>query len=106
MFIDTAQDDLRDFPKEARRDAGFELNAVQNGLEPNSWKPMTTVGPGVKEIRIQDDIGIYRVIYIANFEEAVYVLHAFQKKTQKTRKSDLDLAKSRLNALRRYRRML
>ncbi len=103
-FIDSARNDLRDFPKEARREAGFELDSIQNGLEPHNWKPMPSVGPGVREIRIKDENEIYRVIYIAAFEEAVYVLHAFQKKTQKTRKSDIDLAKNRLKALKRYRR--
>ena len=86
-------DNLKQFPAGARREAGFELSNVQAGLQPSDWKPMNTVGAGAVEIRIKDKDGIYRVIYVARFEEAVYVLHAFQKKTQKTRKADIELAK-------------
>jgi phage-related protein len=75
-------DDLRNFTDEARRAAGFELRAVQNGLEPNNWKPMQIIGPGVKEIRIRV-LGEWRIIYIAKFRDAVYVLHAFQKRHEK-----------------------
>ena len=86
---------ISDFPEEARQRAGFELWEVQQGNEPSDWKPMPTVGPGVKEIRVR--VGNeYRVMYVAKFEEAVYVLHAFEKKTQRTPKQDLDLAVSRL----------
>lgn len=97
-FIGSSLDDLRDFPAEARRQAGFELDAVQRGVEPFDWKPMSAVGPGVREIRIHV-LGEWRVIYLAKFADAVYVLHAFQKKTQKTRREDIDLAR------RRYRQI-
>ena len=70
-FIDSALEDLRAFPRGARRDAGFELNSVQNDLAPKNWKPMSTVGPNVKEIRIVDQKGIYRVVYVAKFREAL-----------------------------------
>jgi len=93
-FVGSSLDDLRDFPEEARRAAGFELRAIQNGLEPSDWKPMTVIGPGVKEIRIHV-LGEWRVIYIAKFRDAVYVLHAFQKKTRRTSPHDIDLARSR-----------
>jgi phage-related protein len=93
-FIGSSLDDLRNFPDEARRAAGFELHAVQSGLEPGDWKPMPVIGPGVKEIRIHL-LGEWRIIYIAKFHEAVYVLHAFQKKTRKTRQQDIDLARQR-----------
>lgn len=93
-FIGSSQDDLRDFPAEARRQAGFELYAVQRGLEPSDWKPMNEVGRGVREIRIHV-LGEWRVVYIAKFSDAVYVLHAFQKKTQKTRQEDIELARRR-----------
>ncbi len=93
-FCGSSLDDLRNFPDEARRAAGFELRAVQNGLEPRDWKPIQSVGPGVREIRIRV-LGEWRVIYVANFEDAVYVLHAFQKKTRKTSRRDIDLARSR-----------
>jgi len=103
-FVDSSLDDLKNFPASARRGAGFELNNVQAGLQPSDWKPLSTVGAGVAEIRINDEAGIYRVIYVAKFEEAVYVLHAFEKKTQKTRRSDIDLARARYKALARERR--
>jgi len=87
---------LRAFPEAARQEAGFQLYRVQRGLDPIDWKPMTTIGGGVREIRIRDEAGAYRVIYVATFAQAVHVLHAFQKKTQRTAKRDLDLAASRL----------
>ena len=93
-FIASSLDDLRNFPDEARRAAGFELHAIQSGLEPSDWKPMQIVGAGVKEIRIHI-LGEWRVIYVAKHHEAVYVLHAFQKKTKKTRKQEIDLARQR-----------
>ncbi len=88
-------DDLRAFPLSARRAAGHQLDQVQHGLEPDDWKPMTTVGQGVKEIRIRDVAGAFRVIYVAKLADAIYVLHCFQKKTQKPHKTDLDLAAKR-----------
>jgi phage-related protein len=98
-FVDSSLDDLKKFPAGARREAGFELSNVQSGLQPSNWKPLRTVGAGAGEIRIKDEAGIYRVIYVAKFEEAVYVLHAFEKKTRKTRRTDIDLAKARYKAL-------
>jgi phage-related protein len=97
-FIGSSLDDLRDFPAEARRQAGFELHAVQRGLEPSDWRPLSDVGSGVRELRIHV-LGEWRVIYIASFSEAVYILHAFRKRTRKTRRADLDLAR------RRYRQI-
>ena len=93
-FVGSSLDDLRNFPDEARRAAGFELRAVQNGLEPSDWKPMQVIGPGVKEIRIQV-LGEWRVIYVAKLRNVVYVLHAFQKKTRRTSHHDIDLAHQR-----------
>jgi phage-related protein len=98
-FIGSSLDDLRAFPDEARRDAGFNLDFVQRGIDPLNWKPMQIVGPGVKEIRVRDAAGAFRVIYLATRPEGVYVLHCFQKKTQKTRKADIDLAASRLGLI-------
>ena len=86
-FVGSSLDDLREFPAEARRAAGFELGFVQRGLDPSDWKPMNQVGAGVREIRVHV-LGEWRVLYVAKFPEAVYVLHAFQKKTQKTRRED------------------
>ncbi len=87
-------DDLRNFPEEARKAAGFELYAVQRGLEPSDWKPMPGIGRGVKEIRIHV-LGEWRVIYVAKFEDAVHVLHSFQKKTKKTNQHDIEIARKR-----------
>lgn len=93
-FMGSTQEDLRNFPDEARRDAGFQLHFVQLGMEPWSWKPMKTVGAGAMEIRIHRE-GEWRIICVAKFETAVYVLHAFEKKTQKTSQADIELARSR-----------
>jgi phage-related protein len=98
-FRGSALADLRDFPISARREAGYQLDQVQQGEEPDDWKPMNTIGQGVREIRIRDEAGLFRVIYVAKFAEAVYVLHCFQKKTQKTSKADLDLAAKRYRDL-------
>lgn len=97
-FVGSSLDDLRSFPAEARRQAGFELYAIQRGLEPIDWKPMKTVGSGVREIRIRV-LGEWRVLYVAKFADAVYVLHAFQKKTQKTRRNDLEIARRRFKQI-------
>jgi phage-related protein len=94
LFVGSSLDDLRNFPDEARRGAGFELRAVQNGFEPNDSKPMHAVGPGVREIRIHV-LGEWRVIYVARLKDAVYVLHAFQKKSRKTSQQDIELARRR-----------
>jgi phage-related protein len=96
-FLGDSLDQIRGFPTGARKEAGVELHKVQQGIDPSDWKPMTSVGPGVREIRIWDDAGTFRVIYITKRADAVYVLHAFQKKTQQTAKRDLDLARSRLD---------
>lgn len=98
-FWGGALDDLRAFPASARRVAGYELDKVQNGLDPSDWKPMISVGQGVREIRIRDASGAFRVLYVAKFADAVYVLHCFQKKTQATSKIDLDLAAKRYRDL-------
>lgn len=98
-FRGTALDDLRGFPLSARREAGYQLDQVQYGQAPDDWKPMSTVGQGVKEIRIRDASGAFRVIYVAKFADVIYVLHCFQKKTKKTSKADLDLAAKRYRDL-------
>lgn len=98
-FQGNSLDDLRAFPIGARREAGHQLDQVQSGQEPDDWKPMNTVGQGVKEIRIRDAAGAFRVIYLAKFVDAVYVLHCFQKKTEKTSKADVDLAAKRYRDL-------
>ena len=92
--------DLRAFPKEARQEAGFALDRVQQGSMPPDWKPMVEIGPGVNEIRVHVG-GQFRVLYVAKFAEAVYVLHAFKKKSRKTSQRDLDLARRRCELIRR-----
>ncbi len=91
------------FPVEARREVGYQLGFVQLGFDPLDWKPMSSIGQGVKEIRIHV-AGEFRVFYVTKFEEAIYVLHAFQKKTKKTPKRDIDIAKTRFRKLERERK--
>ena len=100
-FIGSALSELREFPISARREAGFQIDKVQHGEEPDDWKPMRTIGAGVQEIRIQDETGAFRVIYIAKLKDAVYELHCFQKKTQRTAAQDIALASKRYNELMR-----
>jgi phage-related protein len=91
-FCASSLNDLMSFSEAAKRRAGFELDKVQRGESPSDFKPMTTVGKGVEEIRLRDESGAYRVIYAARLADAVYVLHCFQKKTQKTAQRDINLA--------------
>jgi phage-related protein len=100
-FLGDSLDQIRAFPEGARHDAGFQLERVQRGLDPDDWRPMKSIGPGVREIRVRDATGAFRVIYIVGWADAVYVLHAFQKKTQRTSKRDLMIAEMRFRALRR-----
>ena len=101
VFLGDSLSRLREFPGSARATAGFQLHQLQRGLDPDDWKPMGTIGPGVREIRIREASGAFRVIYLAKLEDRVLVLHAFQKKTQKTAQKDIDLAAARLRAWRR-----
>jgi len=95
-WLGNSKDAVRAFPEDARQDAGWQLELIQRGENPDNWKPMKTIGQGVREIRIREASGAYRIIYLATFEDRVLVLHAFQKKTQKTPQKDLDLAEKRL----------
>ena len=90
--------ELRAFPAEARRRAGYQLRRLQQGLLPDDWKPMTTVGPGVAELRVHTGTE-HRVFYIAKFDEAIYVLHAFEKRTRQTPHAAIELAHKRLAAV-------
>jgi len=98
-WVGSSYDDLLAFPKDARKEAGFQLGKVQAGLEPTDWKPFDDVGASTKEIRIRDESGIYRLLYVAKFEEAIYVLHCFQKKTHATSKQDKAIAAARYRAV-------
>src|SRR6266568_1857164 len=99
-FLGDSHAQLQRFSELAKSDVGFQLYQVQRGFDPRDWKPMSSVGSGVREIRTRDSNGAYRVIYVATFAEAVYVLHAFAKKTQRTSPRDLALAQSRLRDLK------
>lgn len=98
-FRGNALEELRAFPLEARREAGYQIFQVQMGRNPDDWKPMNTVGAGVCEIRIRESEGIFRVIYVAKLEDAIYILHCFQKKSQKTSQENLELATKRYKDL-------
>ena len=98
-WIGSSLKDLLDLPDEVKREAGYQLHRVQNGLEPENWKPFQEVGSGVKEIRIYDQGSAFRVMYVAKFSEKIYVLHAFQKKTQKTNQNDINIAKTRYKSI-------
>ena len=100
VWIGASRDDVRRFPREARRKAGLELRAVQREQEPTDFRPIPSVASGVYEIRIHVH-GAYRVFYVAKFEEAIYVLHTFQKKTQKTAKHDIEIGRQRYTAQNR-----
>jgi phage-related protein len=102
-FLGSSRRDLLDFPEDARRKAGYDLDLVQWGNDPEDWKPMQSVGLGVREIRIRETSGAFRVIYVATFAEAVYVLHVFQKKSRKTAARDIELATARMKELVRTR---
>ena len=98
-FLGTALVDLRDFPNSAMREAGYQLDKVQHGLPPDDAKAMPSIGAGVVELRLWDEAGTFRVVYVAKLADAIYVLHCFQKKTQQTAKRDIDLARKRLKEL-------
>lgn len=101
-WLGSSLDDVRAFPEDARRAAGYQLGRVQQGLMPDDWKPMTLVGSGVYEIRIHTGVE-HRVFYVAKYEEAVYVVHAFEKRTRQTSRADVDVARKRFADLLRLR---
>jgi len=100
----SSRDDLRAFPDEAKRNAGYQLRKVQKGEQPDAFKPMVEIGTGVYEIIVDAAGGWFRVMYVAKFEEAVYVLHSFQKKTNKTSQGDKYVAKRRYAAVLKERK--
>lgn len=99
IWMGSSKENLRTFPEDARREVGYQLENVQEGMDPDDWKPMPAVGAGVREIRVRESSGAFRCIYLATRPEGVYVLHCFQKKTQKTRRQDLDLAQWRFKSI-------
>jgi phage-related protein len=102
-WIGSAYADLLAFPADARREAGFQLGKLQAGFDPAVWKPFDIVGARVREIRIRDSSGAYRIMYLAKFDEAIYVLHSFQKKSQMTSKQDKDIGAARYRAVLKLR---
>lgn len=102
-WIGTSKQDIAKFPQDAKRKAGFQLKAVQRGNSPTDFKPMSIIGKGVEEIRIKTGEA-YRIFYLARFAEAVYVLHAFNKKAQKTAKKDLEIGKQRYQTTIEFRK--
>jgi len=94
-FLGSSRDDLREMPAAVRHAIGVELMIVQLGGTPTDFKPITSIGAGAYEIRVRDVAGAFRTVYVTKFSNSIYVLHAFQKKTQKTAKADLDLARRR-----------
>ena len=102
-WVGSSLEDLRAFPETARRQAGYQLRRVQQDLLPDNWRPMRSVGTGVAEIRLRSD-GEHRVLYVAKFDEAIYVLHAFHKSTRQTGRLDLELGRKRLAEVIRSRR--
>lgn len=102
-WLGNSYDVVRGYSSNAKSEIGYNLDKVQRGMQPFDWKPMPSVGQGVKEIRIHQE-NEYRVLYVAKFEESVYVLHAFIKKTQQTLKKDIELAKQRYADLLQMRR--
>ncbi|MGH8163807.1 MAG: type II toxin-antitoxin system RelE/ParE family toxin [Rhodanobacteraceae bacterium] len=102
-FAGDALAELRAFPQAIRQDAGYQLHKVQCGEQPADFKPMPAIGPGVEELRVRDASRAYRIIYTARLADAVYVLHAFQKKTQRIARADLELAQQRFAQVKRER---
>lgn len=103
-FLGDSLKRLREFSEDAKQDAGYQIDKVQRGEQPDDFKPMPSIGKGVEEIRVWDNSGTYRVIYTARIADAVYVLHAFQKKTQATSRKDLDIARERYAQLKKDRK--
>lgn len=99
IWMGSSREDLKAFPREARREIGYQVEHVQQGVDPDDWKPMSTVGLGVREIRVRESSRIFRCIYLATRPEGIYVLHCFQRKTRKTSQRDLDLAEKRFKSI-------
>jgi len=96
VWLGNSKADLKAFPATAMDDMGHQLFRIQCGVDPDNWKPMASIGSGVREIRVRDPSGAFRTIYLATRPEAIYVLHCFRKKTSKTARQDIDLARQRL----------
>ena len=104
VWMGSSFDDLRQFPEDVRRDAGFQLYRLQSGLEAADWKAMPQLGRGVEEIRLRHFSGAYRVIYLARFAEAIYVLHCFNKTTRRTAEHEKQIVRNRLQVIQQEHR--
>ena len=103
LWVGSSREDLRELGPDVRRELGTDLRRVQSGLQPRDWKPMASIGAGIMEIRVRV-AGAYRLLYVAKFAEGIYVLHVFQKKSQKTSALDVEIARTRMAAVRRTRK--
>lgn len=102
IWMGASKEALQEFPEQARRWAGHQLHEVQCGRDPADWKPMSSIGAGVREIRISEASGAFRVLYLATQRDGIYVLHCFQKKTRKTSRRDLELARRRFKEMTKF----
>lgn len=100
VFVGSSLDDLRRFPRDARHDMGQQLAMIQRGMNPRDWRPMPSIGRGVREFRVRVSSNAYRSIYTTTIGDAVYVLHVFVKKSQRTAKNDLEIARKRLKEVK------
>ena len=103
-WVGTSLKYLFSFPEEVKREAGYQLHRVQNGLDPENWKPFQAVGVGTREIRISEDGNTFRVMYVTKFSDKIYVLHSFHKKSRKTNTQDINIAKTRYSAIQNKER--
>ncbi len=103
-WVGTSLKDLLSFPEEAKREAGYQLHRIQNGLDPENWKPFQAIGIGTREIRISEDGNTFRVMSVSKFSDKIYVLHSFQKKSRKTSSQDINIAKTRYSAIQNEER--
>jgi phage-related protein len=101
-FVGSSQDDIRDFPEDVRREAGYQLDKVQRGEQPTDFKPMKTIGSGTYEVRIKEHGDEFRVFYVTKFRNKIYVLHAFQKKSRKTSQRDTNIGRRRYRMLKKH----
>jgi len=96
--------DLGRLPIQAKRKIGVQLDFLQDGLQPLDWKPMKSIGVGVREIRVRTKNEAFRVVYLAKFSDLVYVLHVFQKKSRQTSRSDIEIARRRFKTIAGWQR--
>jgi len=101
VFLGDSLAALRAFPESPRRRAGYQIDRLQHGFDPDDWKPMPTIGSGAREIRVRDEAGAFRVFYVVTRPEAIYVLHSFQKKTSRTSQRDLEVGAARYKDMMR-----